>query len=108
MITILLLNIWQKNLKAILNAQEKTLRNITFSVPIKKEYDNSKTTTYKLKFIDSYRFMQDSLSNLADNLLGIDNKEPKNKLIDTMRSMMASPSLSIDKVSRIDKKNHAN
>ena len=52
--------------------------------------------------------MQDSLSNLADNLLGIDNKEPKNKLIDAMRSMMASPSLSIDKVSRIDKKNHAN
>ena len=48
--------------------------------------------------------MQDSLSNFVDNLLGIDNKEPKNKFINAMRSMMASPSLSIDKVSGIDKK----
>ena len=30
---------------------------ITFSVPIKKECDNNKTVTYKLKFIDSFRFM---------------------------------------------------
>ena len=29
---------------------------------------------YKLKFIDSYRFMQNSLSSLADNLSEIDNK----------------------------------
>ena len=48
--------------------------------------------------------MQDSLSNLVNNLSGIDNKEPENKFIDNMRSMMASLSLSIDKVSRIDKK----
>ena len=34
-------------------------KDITFSVPIKKEHENGKTTTYKLKFIDSYRFMQD-------------------------------------------------
>ena len=40
---------------------------ITFSVPIKKECDNNKTITYKLKFIDSFRFMSDSLSNLVDN-----------------------------------------
>ena len=32
---------------------------ITFSVPIKKELNNGKTVTYKLKFIDSYRFMPD-------------------------------------------------
>ena len=30
---------------------------ITFSVPINKECDNGKTVTYKLKFIDSFRFM---------------------------------------------------
>ena len=48
---------------------ENTEKYITFSVPIKKEHDNGKTTTYKLKFIDSYRFMQDSLSNLVDNYL---------------------------------------
>ena len=53
---------------------ENTEKYITFSVPIKKEHGNGKTTTYKLKFIDSYRFMQDSLSNLVDDSSGIDNK----------------------------------
>ena len=39
-------------------------------MPLKKE--NGKITiTYKLKFIDSYRFMSTSLSNLVDNLSGI-------------------------------------
>ena len=41
---------------------------ISFSVAIKKERDNDKAITYKLKFIDSYRFMSDSLSSLVDNL----------------------------------------
>ena len=70
---------------------------IIFSVPIKKEVangkeekeddkgkkeedDNSKkkkTITYKIKFIDSYRFMQSRLSDLTDNLPGINNKERK-------------------------------
>ena len=84
---------------------ENTEKYITFSVRIKKEHDNGKATTYKLKFIDSYRFMQDSLSNLVDNLSGIDNKEPKNKFVDTMRSVTDSLlSQPIDKVSKIDKK----
>ena len=30
--------------------------------------------TYRLRFIDSCRFMQDSLSTLVDNLSGINNK----------------------------------
>ena len=51
--------------------------NITFSVPIKKELDNSKTVTYKLKFINSYRSMSDSLSNLVDILSEINKKEGK-------------------------------
>ena len=58
---------------------ENTEKYITFSVPIKKEHENGKTTTYKLKFIDSYRFVQDSLSNLVNNLSGIDNKESDDK-----------------------------
>ena len=87
---------------------ENTEKYITFSVPIKKEHDDGKTTTYKIKFIGSYRFMQDSLSNLVDNLSGIDNKKPENKFTDTMRSMTDSRSQSIDKASKIDKKNHAN
>ena len=41
---------------------------ITFSVPIKKELDNGKLTTYKIKFIDSFRFMSISLSNQVGNL----------------------------------------
>ena len=46
----------------------------------KKEDDNckkKKTITYKIKFIDSYRFMQSKLSDLIDNLSGINNKEWK-------------------------------
>ena len=33
--------------------------------------DNRKKITYKLKFIDSYRFMQSKLSDLVDNVSGI-------------------------------------
>ena len=46
---------------------ENTVQYITFSVPIKKELDNGKKITYKLKFIESFRFMSSSLSNLADD-----------------------------------------
>ena len=50
---------------------------ITFSVPIKKEVNNydgkKKTITYKLKFIDSFRFMTTSLSELVNNTFGIFN-----------------------------------
>ena len=53
---------------------ENTEKYITFSVPIKED-DNSKKITYKLKFIDSYRFMQSKLSDLVDNLSEINKKE---------------------------------
>ena len=42
---------------------------ITFSAPIKKKYDDGKTITYKLRFINSFRFMPTSLSELIDNML---------------------------------------
>ena len=48
---------------------ENTEKYITFSVPIKKTIDNKDLEiTYKIKFIDSYRFMSSSLSKLVDNL----------------------------------------
>ena len=48
---------------------ENTEKYITFSVPIKKKIDNKDLEiTYKIKFIDSYRFMSLSLSKLVDNL----------------------------------------
>ena len=74
---------------------ENTEKYITFSVPIKKVLDKdkkddndsdndknkkkdkgkkAKIITYRLRFIDSCRFMQDSLSTLVDNLSGINNK----------------------------------
>ena len=41
---------------------------ITFSVPFKKDLKNNKSIKYKLKFIDSFRLMSTSLSNLVNNL----------------------------------------
>ena len=48
-------------------------------MPLKKENDNDndKQIKYKLKSIDSYRFMSTSLSNLVDNLSGVYDKECK-------------------------------
>ena len=48
---------------------ENTEKYITFSAPIKKKIENKDIEiTYKIKFIDSYRFMSSSLSKLVDNL----------------------------------------
>ena len=47
--------------------------------------------------------MQGSLSSLVDNLSEINNKEPKNRFINSMRSMTDPLSWSIDKVSKIDR-----
>ena len=59
---------------------ENIEKYITFSVPIKKKIENKDLEiTYKIKFIDSYRFMSSSLSKLVDNLSeGIHN----NKCVD--------------------------
>ena len=47
---------------------ENTELLIPFSVQIEKILDNGKAIKYKIKFIDSFRFMSSSLSNLVDNL----------------------------------------
>ena len=56
---------------------ENAEKYIMFSVTIKKELDNDKTSTYKLKIVDSFRYMSSSLSNLADNLFEIYGNEWK-------------------------------
>ena len=56
---------------------ENTEKYITFSVSVDKKLDNGKTVTYKLNFIDSFRFMPTSLSSLVDNLSEIYKKECK-------------------------------
>ena len=48
---------------------ENTEKYIIFPVPIKKKIENKDIEiTYKIKFIDSFRFMATSLSNFVDNL----------------------------------------
>ena len=49
---------------------ENMEKYITFSVPIKKKRDTNKKITHKLRFIDSFRFMNFSLSDLVDILSG--------------------------------------
>ena len=49
---------------------ENMEKYITFSVPIKKKCDNGKTIAFKLRFIDSFRFMLTSLSERVDNTSG--------------------------------------
>ena len=56
---------------------ENAEKYITFSVPIKKKIENKDIElTYKIKFIDSYKFMAMPLSKLIDNLSeGIHNNK---------------------------------
>ena len=56
---------------------ENMEKYITFNVQLRKINENGKLITYKLKFVDSYRFMSTSLSNLTDNLSEINKKEYK-------------------------------
>ena len=56
---------------------EKIQKNILLFQYQLKKLDNDKTITYKLKFIDSFRFIDSSLSKLVDNLSEIYKKECK-------------------------------
>ena len=59
---------------------ENTEKYITFSVPIKKRIEHKKIDiTYKIKSIDSFRFMSISLSKLVENLTdGVHNNKCTN------------------------------
>ena len=77
MIIISLLKNLQTSLRDNMNVLgENTEKYKIFSVPIEKEItkidkegnESVATISYRLKFIDSARFMATSLSNLVDNL----------------------------------------
>ena len=58
-----------KDFKSNMNCRsENTEKYMTFSIPIKKQKENGKLITYRLKFVDTARFMMGSLSNHVDNL----------------------------------------
>ena len=59
---------------------ENTEKYISFTVPFKKVI-NDKEIKYKIKISDSCRFMQDSLSNLVDNLSELKIKEIDNDVL---------------------------
>ena len=46
-------------------------------MPIKKEHDNDKTITYKIKFVDTCRFMPSKLSDIVHNLSEVNNRDCK-------------------------------
>ena len=69
--THLIINQLAEQFKGDLNCiGENMEKYITFFVSIKKECDNGKTIAYKFRFIDSFRFMSTSLSDLVDNISG--------------------------------------
>ena len=73
----------------------------TFSVLIRKKDDEDNTITYKLKFIDSMRFMNSSLEKLVDNLSETNTHNKGMKEFDD--NIMAVQNLVTD-YSTIDKK----
>ena len=69
-----IINQLAKKIKSELDCRRENVEKyITFSAQIKKKKkcDDGKTIPYKLMFIDSFRFMSASLSDLVDNLSGI-------------------------------------
>ena len=60
---------------------ENMEKYITFSVPIKRECGDGKAIQDKLRFIDSFRFIPTSLSELVDNIT-VSNANHAQKIID--------------------------
>ena len=75
---------------------ENTEKYITFSAPIKKKIKNKDLEiTYKIKFIDSYRFMAMPLSKLIDNL---SERIHNNKCVDCKSCLDYVPSTKNEKL----------
>ena len=59
--------------------RRKCRKYITFSVPSGKKLYNGKTIAYKLKFIDSFRFLSASFLNLINSLSETYNRKCRYK-----------------------------
>ena len=59
-----IINKLAKGIDGITCLGNDTEKYIAFKIPLKKENKDGKFITYKLKFIDSFRFMNRSLSDL--------------------------------------------
>ena len=67
-----IINQLAKEFKGELDCIGENMENyITFFSRIKKTCDDRKTITHKLRFIDSFRFISASLSDLLDNMSGV-------------------------------------
>ena len=81
-----IINQLSEEFKGELNCIGKNMEKyINFSVPIKKECQDGKTVTCKLRFIDSFRFMATSLSELFDNMSGIFNSIERKSCIENIQ-----------------------
>ena len=70
-----IINELAKGIDGITCIDDDTEKYITFTIPIKKENKDGNLITLKLKFIDSFRFMKRSLSDLVDNLSETNKQE---------------------------------
>ena len=70
-----IINKLAKGIEGITCLGEDTEKYITLKVPLKEENKDGKFITYKLKFINSFRFINRSLSDLVDNLSGINKQQ---------------------------------
>ena len=96
----------QKNILFSLYQLKKCLINDNNNDNDKKngKGKKAKTTTYSLRFIDSCRFMQDSLSNLADNLSGINRKISHAALIENFYNTYQLSNKDLNKFALISRK----
>ena len=77
---------------------------ISFGVPLKVQNKHDKMETFRLKFVDSQRFMNSSLAKLVGYLSDIkETCKETDKFINNMRSS-ASIKKSINNYSKLDKK----
>ena len=66
-----IINQLAEEFKGELNCSRENMEKyIPFSAPTKTECNDDEKIAYKLRFIDSFRFMSTSLSELVDNMSG--------------------------------------